>query len=136
MSPFDLPAAEQPSGKDETITLRAIVDRTILEVFFNDGLVSSTFSNDGVPAKLKVSLRTTQGGACDNYTVKWVHIWTPGAVFHRIGAECKAFVDHIRYRPWEVLLKSRIRYPLDEFIAPLTQPSRNQEPNHNALPKP
>jgi len=57
MSPFDLPAAEQPSGKDETITLRAIIDRTILEVFVNDGLVSSTFfSNVGVPAKLEVSL--------------------------------------------------------------------------------
>ena len=51
MSPFDLPAAEQPSGKDETIKFRAVVDRTILEVFGNDSLVSGTntffFSNDG-----------------------------------------------------------------------------------------
>ena len=60
MSPFDLPAAEQPSGKDETIKFRAIVDRTVLEVFGNDGLLSGTntffFGNDGIPATLKVSL--------------------------------------------------------------------------------
>ena len=59
-SPFDLPAAEQPSGKDETIKLRAVVDRTVLEVFGNDGLLAGTntffFSDSGVPARLKVSL--------------------------------------------------------------------------------
>jgi beta-fructofuranosidase len=60
LSPFDLPTAEQPSGRDQTIKLRAVVDRTILEVFGNDGLVAGTntffFSHDGVPARLRVSL--------------------------------------------------------------------------------
>jgi len=79
MSPFDLPAAEQPSGKDETIKLRAIVDRTILEVFGNDGFVSGTntffFSNDGVPAKLKVCLGDGQIHLKDLYVKSIRSTW-------------------------------------------------------------
>lgn len=56
----------------------------------------------------------------DNNAVKRIPTWVPGTVFHRVGAECKTFVDHIRYRPWEVLLKSRVRCPHDEFALPLT----------------
>ena len=59
---------------------------------------------------------TIRDDAYDNHTVKRIPTWTPGAVFHRVGAECKAFVDHIRYRPWEVLLKGRVRSPLKNSL--------------------
>ena len=45
---------------DKLISLRAIVDRSVIEVFANGGEVSGTsvffFSNDGVPARLDVSI--------------------------------------------------------------------------------
>ena len=69
-----------------------------------------------IPWSQSIDLLATQeiirDDAYDDHTVKWIPTWTPGAVFHRVGAEGKAFVDHVRYRPWQVLLKGRVRAPL------------------------
>ena len=63
MSPFDLPAAEQPSRKVETINLRATVDRTILEVFGDDGLVSGTNTSSSAMTTFQPSSMRWSGSA-------------------------------------------------------------------------
>ncbi|PWZ00203.1 putative SUC2-invertase [Testicularia cyperi] len=49
-----------PSTDDSTLSLRAVVDRSIIEVFVNDGELAGTsvfyFDNDAVPAKVKLSI--------------------------------------------------------------------------------
>ena len=99
---------------DELVVANTEAQRRVSEAFIQLWLVNF------IPWSQSLDLSelpgTIRDDAYDNHTVKWTPTWTPGAVFHRVGAECKAFVDHIRYRSWEVLLKSRVSSPLMNLL--------------------
>ncbi|CDS00883.1 hypothetical protein, partial [Sporisorium scitamineum] len=48
------------TGKDQYIKLQAVVDRSVIEVFVNDGELAGTsvfyFDNDQIPSKVAVSI--------------------------------------------------------------------------------
>lgn len=94
---------------DELVVANKEAQRRIGEAFMHLWLVN--FIPWSQLFDLSVLQETVRDDTYNNHTVKWIPTWMPGAVFHRVGAECKAFVDHVRYRPWQVLLKGRVRTP-------------------------
>lgn len=60
LGPLPPSAYIDAKGKEQYITLQAVVDRSVIEVFVNDGELAGTsvffFENDQIPSKLKVSI--------------------------------------------------------------------------------
>lgn len=80
LGPLPTSAYLDTAGKDQYIKLQAVVDRSVIEVFVNDGELAGTsvfyFDNDEIPAKVTVSIGDNQIKLVDLEVTALDSIWS------------------------------------------------------------